>query len=410
MRSSCLNSKLLQLVASIGIFLMLCIGDAFAVDWSLSPSVSVSELYDSNINFSFQDKQSDFITAMKPRFLVSGQTDQDQLNLDSTLVGMIYVDNSQLDRFETYNDGSWVRQWSSRFSTDFGGNFIKTTALESQLQEAGIRTILADQYIYNVRGKGSYALTEVLSLSLGGSAGQTWYPDKQFPDSDNALGNLNLAWKSSEFDTIGLDCAYSYRHYLDTSTDTVQFVRPGLYWERALGETTTLLLGAGYRFTSIKYFNYIFQFEPPDQVRLVKKWTTDTKSTYDFLATLKTSWTDRLSSSFIAGRDQYSDVDARTYDHMYVGTGVRYGLTDLTTVNCDVRYDYNNEIAQGTQQTDYVRVTPSIDRKLTKDLSVRLSGSYEYERQDVADNRQNADRFRAWIELFWQLPRLLESG
>ena len=95
---------------------------------------------------------------------------------------------------------------------------------------------------------------------------------------------------------------------------------------------------------------------------------------------------------------------------MYVGTGIRYGVTDLTTVNCDLRYDYNNEIAQGTQQTDYVRVTPSIDRKLTKDLSLRLSGSYEVELQDVADDSQNTDRFRAWIELFWQLPRLWESG
>ena len=144
---------------------------------------------------------------------------------------------------------------------------------------------MTDQYIYNVRGKGSYALTEVLSLSLGGSAGQTWYPDNQsansenqlsdsdnqFPDSDNALGNLNLAWNRTEFDTIGLDVAYSYLHYLDTTTDNVQYVRPGLYWKRTLGETTTLLLGAGYRLTSIKYFKDIIQFEPPDQLQIREK-------------------------------------------------------------------------------------------------------------------------------------------
>ena len=57
----------------------------------------------------------------------------------SSINGMVYVDNNELDRVETFNHASWIRQWSPRFSSDLGATFIKTTALESQLQEAGIR-------------------------------------------------------------------------------------------------------------------------------------------------------------------------------------------------------------------------------------------------------------------------------
>jgi hypothetical protein len=90
---------------------------------------------------------------------------------------------------------------------------------------------------------------------------------------------------------------------------------------------------------------------------------------------------------------------------MYAATSAQYGISELTTFNCQLRYDYNSGILQGTNTTNYFMVAPSIDRKLTKDLLLRLAGSYEYQLQDVAQVSENADRFRAWVELVWQFPR-----
>ena len=409
MRCSAFSRRMSCLVACAVLLLILRAKDACSTDWAFSPSFSASETYDSNINFQFHDKQSDFITSIKPKLLLTGQSDKDRFSLDSTVNGMIYARNSQLDRVETFNNAAWIRQWSERFSTDLGANFTKTTALESQLQEAGLRATLANQYLYNLRAKGTYALTELVSLSLGGNAGQTWYPEKQFPNSNSAMGNLTLAWKRSDFDTIGLDWLYSYKHYLDTTTDNVQFFRPGLYWQHIFSETTSLVVGAGYRFTAISYYQYVFELDP--QVRIVKKWFTKTSNTYDFWATLKKNWSERLSTSLTAGRDQYSDVSAQTFDHMYVGTQIQYGLSELTTVNCGLRYDYNAEILRGNQRWNYVSLSPSIDRKLTGDLTLRLAGSYQYQLQDypMANFSQSADRYVAWVGIVWQLPMLWAS-
>lgn len=389
-----------------------------AADWAFSPSLRVSEAYDSNINFQVRDRQGDFISSIKPGFLLTGRTEQGQVSLECIINGMIYVDNNQLDRVETFNYASWIRQWSPRFSSDVGAAFVKTTALESQLQEAGIRAVLADQYNTSFRAKGTYLLTEALSVALGGSTGQTWYPDKEFnlPDSRNATGNLTFAWKRSDFDTFGIETSYSSKHYSayleDAYVDSqdVQFFRPGLYWEHAFSETASLLLGAGYRRTQIEVTcSYpVLLFIPPNRFAIVNKTFTATTGddSYDFWATLKKRWSERLTGSLSAGRDQYSDVSGTTYDHMYAGASITYALTELTNLGLDLRYDHNVGIDEGLRETNYFRVTPSVERKLARDLTLRLSGSYQYQTEKYAST-ETADRFLTLVELVWQLPRLL---
>lgn len=407
-------------IIACAVILLTAAGGApgIAADWAFSPSLRVSETYDSNINFQFRDRQGDFISSIKPSFLLTGRTEQDQVSLESIINGMVYVDNNELDRVETFNHASWIRQWSPRFSSDLGATFIKTTTLESQLQEAGIRAVLADQYHTSFRAKGTYLLTEVLSVTWGGNAGQTWYPDKEFnlPDFYSAAGNLTIAWKSSDFDTFGLDNAYAFKHYSayleDAYVDSqdVQYFRPGLYWEHAFSETTSLLLGAGYRRTQIEvtYSYPVLLFIPPSRFAIVNKTFTATTGddSYDFWATLKKRWSERLTSSFSTGRDQYSDVSGYTYDHMYSGMNITYALSELTNLGLDLRYDYNSGIEEGLRETNYFRVTPSIDRKLNKDLTLRLSGSYQYQTEKYAST-ETADRFLTLVELVWQLPRLL---
>lgn len=401
--------------------LLLCgSGLARAADWALSPSVSLSSTYDSNTDFRFEDQEGDFITSVKPRFVVIGQTEQDRFNLDTTLNGMVYVKNDQLDRVETSNSASWTRQWSSRFSSDLGTAFIKTTALESQLEEAGIRSILADQYNTSFRAKGNYVFSERCSVSLAGTAGRTWYPDKQFPDTDSALGNLTLTWKHSPLDTFGMETIYSLKHYSGytdsaVSSQNVQFIRPGLYWEHSFSETMSLLVGAGYRLTGteLKYYVPVLELIPPDRYRLTGRLvtSTSTSSSYDFWATLKKSWSERLSSNLSAGRDQYSDTDGETYNHMFVGTGLSYRLSELTLLGLDLRYDYNSGMDGGLRETHYFQVTPTVARKLTRDLTLRLGGCWQVQTEQYAlpGRTETADRFLAWVELVWELPRLVAS-
>jgi len=403
------------------VLMVACSASGSGADWAFSPSVKISESYDSNIDFRFDQPEGDFISSIRPNFRLSAQSDEDQLSLDSTLNGLIYVKHPQLNRVETHNNGSWDRRWSERFSSQLGVSFIKTTALESQLEEAGIGTTLADQYACNLQVGGSYALSERHKLSLTGSTGRTWYPSQQsnLPDADSAQGRLALAWKLDEVTTIGLENLYSFKHYGGFSDDSfvdwqnVQFVRPALYWEYAFSETMSLTVGAGYRRTEIDicYTFPVIDLLAPDQPAISRRTFTTAKrsDSYDFWGTVTKQWSKRLSSSLQAGRDQYSDVDGVTYNHIFLGFGFDYRLSELTQVGIDWRYDSNSGIERGLNETHYFRVSPTVARKLTRDLTLRLGGSYQLQTRKALspDNTDSADRMLIWAELVWYLPRLL---
>lgn len=113
------------------------VGSGSAEDWAFSPSFSVSEIYDSNINFQFSDPQSDFITSIELVFLFP-LPEQDRRNLESTVNGMIDIKNNQLDRVETFNSEAPSLLLSAGYRRTESEHFVSTLEYIPSNQFAGL--------------------------------------------------------------------------------------------------------------------------------------------------------------------------------------------------------------------------------------------------------------------------------
>jgi hypothetical protein len=181
-----------------------------------------------------------------------------------------------------------------------------------------------------------------------------------------------------------------------------------LFWERSLSEILNLKLSGGYYFTTLGFTIPELKFipVPPHLVRVNVPATANNGGSV-FGADLKKDWTERFSTAFSAGKQQYNDVNAQSFDSTFLSATANYKLSERTTANFLARYNLNSEISQGNTKIDYYILSPSIERNLTENFVLRLSASYEYESQ--TNPKSVLDRYRTWVDLTYKWPRFLAS-
>lgn len=385
---------------------------AYGTDWSVNPAVSVTQEYNDNILFSRQEEQDDFIAKLKPSIEIIGQTEQTQFKLNSSVTGEKYFDHSNLDTLVTDNTASLNHYWSRQLSTSLSASFTKDNVLETEIERAGLTGVRKDRYRYAFDLSGTYAFSDTLSLTLGGGGSFSEYPSGPYPDLDLWQANINPAWALSAKDTLGLLVNYYDADYKDVGT--MNTLAESVYWRRDLTEKAYIVLGAGYRRTRTKYkvstLSIIIDPGTGELIIMpVEKNETSTDSGFIFNFSFNNIWSERFSTTVNAGREQYNSVDARSIERSFIRGIVRYRLTEKTSVNCNLGYDTTSEEGRLGEDTDYVRVAPYLSYRYTEKLTFRLGGSYEYKKNETDIYSYSRNRFRSWLTVTYQWPRLLAS-
>ena len=413
---SILNYLILLFIPAFICVFALKSDDAFAADWSFSPSATLSQTYDSNFRFTPTSipgvSKGDFITSFSPVVSITGETEQTKFQFDTNTTAQAYFKNPDFDTINTNTTASLTEDWSQRFSTSANLGLIHDWTLEDQLQASGIVAQKVERYLYSGGLGGKYDLNESLSLTASGLFAKTIYPSGTLPDSDAYQGTITPIWALTERDNIGLSNSLSYTDY--NNATTVKTITEMFYWQRILSETLNVKLSGGYYFTTVDYVIPTLEFIPiPPFIRIVNRPFTTNDTAPVFGVDLNKDWSERFSTTLSAGSQQYSDVNARSFDSTFISCTGQYKLSERTTVNLVVRYNMNNQISQGSEKIDYYIINPSIERSLTENFSVRLSGSYENESDKnyggVAGTNLNYDRFRTWVDLIYKWPRFFAS-
>ncbi len=383
--------------------------DAFAADWSFTPSVTLSQSYDSNFRFLMTPTpgttKDDFITTLTPVLSVTGETEQTKFQFDTVTSGQSYLLNPRFDIINTNTTSSLTESWSERFSTSVNVGLIHDSTLQQQLESSGIVTLLTERYLYTFGLGGKYDLTESLNLTASGLFAQSIYPSGALPDSNVYQGTITPIWTITPRDSIGLSSNFSDTEY-DIGT-TINTITETLYWQRQMTDTLSFKLSGGYYFAMLDFSIPALEFIPPSSIRRVNLPGSATDSGVVFGVDLKKDWSERFSTTFSAGNQQYNDVSANSYDSTFISGTAQYKLSEVTTFNFAARYNMNNEISQGGTNIDYYIINPSIERNITENLLLRLSGSYERESQ--SSSIFNVDRYRTWVDLTYKWPRFLAS-
>jgi hypothetical protein len=295
--------------------------------------------------------------------------------------------------------------------------------IEQQLASSGIVTLRTERYAYNSALSGTYALSETLNLSSSFSYSKVIYPSGALQDSDIYQGTITPVWSINELNSIGLSSNYTYTDYsaggsVTGSGTTIKTLTEMLFFQRSFSETMSGKLGGGYYFSTIDFTAQVpelFELFPPLPifgVKLVNKPQIASDSGLVFSADLNKDWTERFTTTFSAGRQQYNDAQAQAFASTFVSGTASYKWSERTTVNFSARYNMNDQLSQGTSDIDYYSLSPSIERNLTENLILRLSGSYEHESENAGiglSSKLNLERYRTWVDLTYKWPRFLAS-
>jgi len=363
-----------------------------AADWSCSPSIGVAEEYNSNILLGSIFELEDFVTRVNPGVRVAGITEQTQFEFDTTLPVEKYIEHDGFDTIDNRTIVSLKNQWTPVYSTDLGAHFIKDTTFETELLEAGLREDRADRMRYGFDLQGGYLSSERASFAIRGSMEKSLFPDGPYPDTLRWRAGLNPAWILSPDKTIGLNVDYSDADY--SNSTTIRTVTGLIYWEHEWSEKHDYAIGAGYYYTWIN--REAFDIKTQDDGFL-------------FNLALNNAWTERFSTVFSAGSNQYDTVNASSVVRTYVQTSLRYLFSVALSCGLDLGYSFTTESGTLGRDTHYVRVEPSVRWAFTSNVSLRFYGGYGNLRADRDTGERTADRFRAGIALDAEWPRLLAN-
>jgi len=401
------------LTAHCSLLCVLCVcavnRDAYAADWSFTPSVSLSQSYDSNFQFITTPTpgttKSDYITSLTPVLSVTGETEQTKFQFDTITSAQSYIENPRFDIVNENATASLTEIWSQRFSTSVNLGLMHDSTLQEQLEASGIVSQWTERYVYIFGLGGKYDLSESLSLAVSGLLADTIFPSGTFPNSDVYQGTITPTWAVTPLDNIGLSSNFSDTAY--NNATTIKSVTETLFWQRQMTDTLSFKLSGGYYFSWLDFTIPAAEFIPPNFIRLVNLPETATDSGLVYGADLKKDWSERLSTVLSAGKQQFNDVQAHSYDSTFISCTARYRLSEVTTLSFIARYNTNDQLSPGNSTVNYYIFSPSIETNLTENLLVRLSGSYEYETETPGN--VNLDRYRTWVDLTYKWPRFFAS-
>ncbi len=383
-----------------------------AADWSLNPGIEAMSEYNDNILFSHRNKLDDFIARIKPRLQILGRTETTLFSLDSIVAGEKYLDNGRLDTVNTYNNLLYRHSWNPKFLTSLKANFIKDETLEEELEAAGRPGVRNTRYRYGFDASGQYNLSNTFSVTLGGGPQFNNYPEGPYSDLISWQVYLDPAFALDPINTVGLFINYNYADYKDSST--VKTVSSSLYYRRELSETAYFVLGGGYRYTWTRYkswyLNYYFN---PNTGQIIAVPAGEKRTSGDggfiFNFELDNSWTDRFSTVATAGREHYNSVEARSTDLTYARVTFRYRLTETVSTSLRLSYDTTDETGPWSVDHNNIRFEPFLKWRISPNLSLKLGGSYRYDREDTKHSNYDIQRYRGWLSISYRYPRLFSN-
>jgi hypothetical protein len=372
---------------SVALLMLLVSVFARAAEVTTVPSLTLQELYDSNIYFARQDEKDDFITRAKPALDLGLRGEVSKLT--STLEGdfLYYAQETDLNDFR-YNGNVEIDSKFSELWEFFGSaQYRKDTTLDSQLEETGRVVNLEDRHRYDYSAGLGFDMTELSQL-------RAWYQYRQVNyDSDtlvdynvdtfNLLFNKNL---KNEIDSFNVLTSYSLGENDINETDTYHV---NLGWRRKLSETFNVHVMGGYRWSDTK---------------TVRK---DTRQTEGFVADVDISRKGEIYTINLGYRRNLStgsEGQNLVVDRIY-GTIDRV-LSERSSLAIKGQLLFTkNDMETNPEESRYYRIGPSFNYHLTENHVLSLSYTFEQEYDKALEDNKDRDKHIAAISVRFAFPK-----
>jgi hypothetical protein len=305
-----LACNLLTVVLSSSLIFMVPSLSHARYQFEFTPSISISELYDDNIDLEATDKKTDWITTVSPGITMN------LFSEDNNNIVLRYIPTWVSYKKETHNNTvrhsatlTISENLTRSFRFDLTNNYlISEDPIETTLGITGIRQT-RNVYQRNTGGASlNYLFGPENTLSIGYDHSLLENGDLTLDDNTASNPYAGLTWWLNQKNGIELNCRYTIAEYTrdDNSIpgDNYTGDNAGLTYLYRFGERTTFLIGDEY---TAREFDGL----------------TEDYSVHDWSAGFEHSFSNQTSLSISVGyfllKNEYSDYDGGySYDVSFI--------------------------------------------------------------------------------------------
>jgi len=364
----------------IGLFLSLTYLPAHAADWSVVPSLGVGASYDSNINFSFIQKQHDFIFNVTPSVNFNYASEINNLTGHLALNGLAYVRSPELDTINQDYGISGQHQITPRLAFTFNGGYILDSTQNQELITSGFVMNRTRRQSLSAGPGLSYSLTERATLSLGYSYYQTNYQDPRFADYYSHSVSLTFSNQLKNAKTTLTGTILGA--YTNSPSINNSYRNLGTYvgLQHQFSDNWKLSVSGGMNYnwysteTAVVAFGNFVAFVRLPQTKLT---TSSVSPNVNISATRQ--WT-KTSLTFGYTIDQVPAASGAINQTHSGYASLTHNFTERLTGGLQGNSYYSPSASPGSNYNSLVfYLTPSLSYQLTEKISVVSSYSYAWE-------------------------------
>jgi len=392
---------------AIGFIMVMVFSSTFstAADWYITPRFELDENYDSNILLARDDKKDDFITYVRPKVEAVYRTERFLSALNSYAEYQKYINESDFDTLHHDHRLSLAYALLQRLKLRAGGSFRKDTTLDTELSEEGRRFRREDRYRFGGTAGLDYVFSPVFLCALDAGRNYTRYPDDPVGTADfwsdfaTLVPQYILSPKTSIFVSLGYykskydNLESDFSVLVDRSIETFNIMP---YVTYRFTEDFNAKLGVGYRYTQsegtlVSKIPFI-----PDENR-----DSDSSGFIGNLVFHK-DWQQAMMELDLS-RDQYSSLEGESLERDRVTLRGSYDWSERfrTHASLDVVRATGDS---GGDDSRYIYVTPSMDFRWTREVTLRGFFNYTY-----YDETDSTDRYQAGLKLIVAWERLFSG-
>ncbi|MCL6622792.1 MAG: hypothetical protein K6T55_11925 [Syntrophobacterales bacterium] len=364
----------------------------------VTPQIRLGGEFDSNLNYSFQNRQSDFILKAWPSVDFTYASEVSQYTGRLALTGMHYLKNSGLDKIDQNVTLAGKRQVLPRLGVTFSGSYILDTTLQEELTESGFIITRRPRQSYRLSPGLTYQLTERDFLGLEYGFGQVNYQDPEFQDYTTHLLSLRYGHLlANARTTLRLGAAGQAVNY-SAGGNRYRILNLAAGVEHKVAEDFSLTALVGVNVTRLRE---LVGVRGPGGLFLVRPETS--LKTGPFLELAVTRRWPRTSLTGGVSRTESASGGGDLLEYYRAFLGVDHAVTERLRAGVDSSVYYSTS---SQERSDYENVIlsfgPQVSYQLTERLTLTTGYRFGY-REDLAGER-NTHRHLVWLYLSYSRP------
>lgn len=378
----------------------LCLGavPAGAADWVVVPQIRLGGEFDSNLNYSFQNRRSDVILKAWPSVDFTYASEVSQYTGRLALTGLHYLKNSELDKIDQSFTLSGKRQVLPRLGVTFSGSYILDSTLQEELTESGFIITRRPRQSYRLSPGLAYQLTERDTLGLTYSFGQVNYQDPRFRDYTTHRLSLGYGHLMANARTSLRGALAGQAVEYSRGGNRYQTLNLAAGVEHKVAEDFSLTALAGVNLTRLREFTVV---RDPGGLRFLRPGTTVQAGPFVELAVTR-RWP-RTSLTAGVNRTESPSGGGRLLEYYRGFLGLDHALTERLKAGLDSSIYYS---ISSREERDYENLLfsfgPQVSYQLTERLTVTSGYRFGY-REDLQADR-NTHRHLVWLYLSYSRP------